>query len=179
MQSSSTQDPEILAQFAQSQNRIRSMALIHEQLCETSLSAAVDLREYLSRLVEGLMHSFDQEPIAFELDLDACTCGIDDALTCGLITNELVTNSIKHAFEGPAGGRIVVSLRSSEGTRILGVADDGRGLAVDIGGASSLGLSLVKTLVRQLNGELHVLEGPGTRIEIRFPAETPTGDAAA
>jgi len=171
MQSSGTQDPKTLAQFAQSQNRIRSMALIHEQLCETSVTSTVDLDEYLGRLVDQLVISLADAPVSLDLDLDHCETGIDEALTCGLIANELVTNSLKHAFPAGSGGHLRVSLhRDKHRNHVLEVADDGVGLNSSEEEWKSLGLSLVKTLVRQLGGELQITREGGTCIRVAFPS---------
>lgn len=171
MQSSGTRDPETLAQFEQSQSRIRSMALIHEQLCQTSVSSTVALEDYLGRLVDQLVASLASGPVDLELELEPCETGIDEALTCGLITNELVTNSLKHGFPAGEAGRLRVSLhRDSHRNRILEVRDDGCGLATPIGELHSLGLSLVKTLVRQLGGHLEIEQVGGMTVRVIFPS---------
>ncbi len=175
LQSSYTNDPKIRAQFEESQNRIRSMALIHEQLYQTSDFTELDLRAYLELLTAHLMRSSDcSERIHLDLHVEALASDIDQAVACGLIVNELVTNSLKHAFPAGVRGRIRVLLyEDAAGNRILSVSDNGRGLCEnrDVEKSHGLGLTLVEKLVKQFRGRLDISSDKGTEVRIVFPSD--------
>jgi two-component sensor histidine kinase len=96
----------------------------------------------------------------------------DTAFPCGLIINELVSNSLKHAFSEGRSGTVRIGLREENGACVMSVADDGMGLpaGIDATAGGSLGLRLVRNLAGQLGGTLEVASGPGTRFTVRFPA---------
>ncbi|MFQ5600102.1 MAG: histidine kinase dimerization/phosphoacceptor domain -containing protein [Candidatus Krumholzibacteriia bacterium] len=174
LQSSYIEDPKALEKFSESQNRIRSMALIHEQLYTTNL-AEIDFRAYLELLASHLLHSFGRpDSVQVRMQVEDLRLDIDQALACGLIVNELVTNALKHAFPAESAGEILISFREESGERVLSVADDGRGLREDFDPetSQSLGMSLVVTLVKQLRGRLWLNGDHGTEIRIAFPAES-------
>ena len=186
MQSSRAEDPRVAASFEESQGRIRSMALIHEQLYRSADLTGIDLGSYLRILTDQVLESFGKEA-AIDVDVRVTDPGleVDRALACGLIVNELVANAIKHAFPR-GGGRVRLSLvEGPEDTCELVVADDGLGLTApeEILGATSMGMSLVRTLVDQLEGELAV-ESPGSErglcVRVVFPLHTrvPQGASA-
>jgi PAS domain S-box-containing protein len=165
-------DPEVERRLEESQNRIRSIALIHEQLYRSSELANIDVRGYLETLVSQLVQSFGKAgAVRLELAVEQVTLDIDQSVACGLIVNELVTNALKYAYPDGRGGVIRVSLRAdAEGERALEVADDGPGLgAARNGGPPSLGMSLVKTLARQLRGRVEIDGSRGTRVRVLFP----------
>jgi PAS domain S-box-containing protein len=183
IQSGYTNDPEIRAQFEESQNRIRSMALIHEQLYHTSDFSDLDLRAYLELLTAHLMRSSDRsERTSLDLHVQALASDIDQAMACGLIVNELVTNSLKHAFPEEVCGRIRVSLHEdTAGDRILSVSDNGRGLPenLDVGRSHALGLALVEKLVKQFQGRMDFCCDKGTEVRIVFPSDSSQQDLAS
>ena len=167
-----TSDDEVKA-FTDSQNRIRSIALIHEQLYRAAHLDRIDVRAYLELLAEHLLRSFGARAASIRLRTDVADepLSIDEAMACGLIINELVTNAVKHAFDGRDDGEIAVSLSRGEGgAHVLTVADNGRGLArdFDIEVSASLGLTLVTSLVRQLNGSMSVEREHGVQVRIEF-----------
>jgi PAS domain S-box-containing protein len=162
----------------ESQDRIRSMALVHEMLYRSPDLSRVDFREYLETLVRQLFrsHSVDVDRIRYTIAVDEGTLGIDVAMPCALIVNELVANSLKHAFPSGRGGTIAVSLQSTAGEHLLRVADDGAGLPpkMDFRKTETLGLQLVRTLTDQLGGRIERRStGDGTQFEIRFPRLAP------
>lgn len=172
LQSGSIPDPVVRKMISDSKHRIQTMALIHEQLYETQDFQAVNSSEYFNSLLRSLRHSYmeDSTRISFEREFDDLQLGIDHAIPCGLIINELVTNSIKHAFQGKPDGTIKICVLSKDENRVLlGVEDNGRGLDIPVGeiGENTLGLQLVKALAAQLDGEIEFKtdsEGFGCRI---------------
>jgi PAS domain S-box-containing protein len=171
--------PGVRELFQDSRRRIRSMALIHEQLYKSRDLKTIDFADYIKQLVNHIRRSFTKPApnIAFHLEISPFTLDIDHAVPLGLIINELVTNSLKHAFpaaaDGPAGKLWVIATREAPGGLTLEVGDSGRGLPheVDIERPSSMGLQLVKSLVLQLHGRLTVHRRPGTLFRILIPGE--------
>lgn len=173
LQSAHIRDPRALEVFKEGQGRVRSMALIHEKLYQSEDLARVDFSEYISNLAAYLFRSYEVHAGAVALNVEAedVLLGVDTAIPCGLIINELVSNSLKHAFPGGGGGSINIRLRPADpGSLTLTVADDGVGLpeGFDARRTSSLGLQLVNTLARQLGGEVLVSEGAGAEFSITF-----------
>lgn len=142
----------------ESQNRIRSMALIHEHLYQSSDLANIDFDAYLRELVSNLLASYGSQSqgISSEVEVASGPLSLDAAIPCGMIVNELVANAVEHAFGGNSG-RLWVSFVPQNGHQVLSVANDGRPLPADfdVGQANSLGLRLVSALTEQLDGHLH------------------------
>ena len=157
-----------------SQDRVRSMALVHERLYNTAGLARIEVEPYVRSLVGGLVasHGAVAEKIHLRLHVDDVSLGMEAAVPCGLILNELVSNALKHAFPDGRGGEIAVELHKAEaGGFILRVSDDGVGFppGLDHRQTDSLGLQLVTTLVTQLDGTIEKRPGPGTTFEVKFP----------
>jgi two-component sensor histidine kinase len=175
LQSRGIADPLSLERFQESQDRIRSMVIIHDQLHRTDDLESVDLRAYVELLVQHLADAHVDPPgrVRLRTRLDELRIDLDRALACGLIVNELVTNALKHAFPEKATGQVTVTCRARPGGQVvLEVCDDGRGFAGDPAGevATSLGLSLVSTLTRQLRGRLSTSsQGGGASFRVEFP----------
>ena len=155
------------------QNRILAMASLHEALYRSNSFAQVDLASYLKELTTQLQRSLVASPgqIAFHLDLLPVGLDLDQAVPCGLIVNELVSNALKHGF--PDGRRGTVRVEAawvSEGLLRLRICDDGIGLSPDFAElrVKSLGLQLVADLARQLGGSLVIGPGPGAVFEVTF-----------
>jgi PAS domain S-box-containing protein len=173
LQSAHIRDPHALEVFKEGQGRVRSMALIHEKLYQSEDLARVDFSEYIRNLAAYLFRSYEVHAGAVRLGVEAedVLLGVDTAIPCGLIINELVSNSLKHAFPGGTGGSINIRLRPAGHERLtLTVADDGVGLpeGFDVRDTPSLGLQLVNTLARQLGGEVSVNGGAGAEFSITF-----------
>jgi two-component system, sensor histidine kinase PdtaS len=173
LQSAHIRDPRALEVFKEGQGRVRSMALIHEKLYQSADLARVDFSEYIRNLAAYLFRSYEVNAGAVTLNVEAedVLLGVDTAIPCGLIINELVSNSLKHAFPGATRGAINITLRPGGGERLtLCVSDDGVGLpeGFDLLDTPSLGLQLVNTLARQLGGEVEVGDGAGARFSITF-----------
>lgn len=141
----------------ESQNRIRSMALIHEHLYQSTDLANIDFGAYLRQLVANLLASYGAKTQAIhsEVEVSSGPLDLDAAIPCGMIVNELVANAVEHAF-GDGPGKLWVSFTPENGNRVLTVANDGARLPEDfeIGQTTSLGLRLVSALTDQLHGEL-------------------------
>jgi two-component sensor histidine kinase len=160
-------DPASIEAFRQSQSRIRAMAAIHDRLYRTPDLAAIDIREYLGILVPDLLSTYSADTrIGVEILGDSICLGIDRAIPCALIINELLTNSLKHAFPEGRTGRIEVSFeRDSSGAFRVAVMDDGVGFPTGCPWTDfkTLGLRLVRDLATQMDAEV-VFEGDrGTR----------------
>src|SRR6266571_2280422 len=174
LQSESIHDRRVLELLAASQNRVRSMALIHEQLYQSPNLATIDFAEYVRRLALNLFRSYgaDADTVSMALNLEEVVMGIDTAVPCGLIINELISNSLKHAFPPGREGEIRVDLRSRpDNTCELVVSDTGIGLppASNLPTRPASGLQLVATLTDQLGGTLESQTSEGARFRIEFP----------
>ena len=170
-------DPEAVGLFKESQNRVYTMALIHEKLYQSESMARVDVPEYIRSLTANLFlsYSVSENIIKSRINVDDVTLNIDTLIPCALIVNELVSNSLKHAFppsRQPDGtDEIGIGLHRGAGNRlILSVGDNGIGLPVGfkIEDCRSLGLKLVSALTKQLNGTIQVGAAGGTAFAISF-----------
>jgi PAS domain S-box-containing protein len=185
LQASQIDSPDILEVFRESQNRIRSMALIHEQLYEAHNLAWIDFGTYIRNLTTYLFHSYsvDARRITLTIETDEVRLGIDQAVPCGLILNELMSNALKHAFPVGRDGAIRVVLTGNEDSVALMVRDTGVGFpeGLDYRTTTSLGLQLVNMLVKQLNGEIELENENGTSLQVTFsvPAQVRTPLPAA
>lgn len=154
------------------QMRVKSIALIHEELYQAKDLAKVNFGEYLKLLVENLSDVYNAEPrIQFHLDLNGSQLNVDTAVPCGMIVNELVTNSLKYAFPDNRGGNINIHLHPIEDSQfLLIIEDDGVGIRkdMDIAHHDSLGMQLVQILAQQLNGKVDMESGHGTRFKVTF-----------
>jgi len=162
------------------QGRIRSMALLHETLYRSADFARVDMAEYLRQLASQLHRAQNTRPgdVRLQFDLDPVTLEAEQAIPCGLIVNELLTNSLKHAFPDGLAGEIRIALHTLADGRVrLEVGDTGAGLPADLDERKqrSLGLQLVSDLVRQLQGTLEMgAPGTGTRFIITLTQLKPS-----
>ena len=172
LQSAQTNDPATRELFFESQNRIRSMALVHENLYRSDSGAKINFGSYLNDLVAGITASLPiRANVNIRIDAQSIDVPVDTAIPCGLIVNELVTNAYKYAFPKNAAGMVTVTLRHMDGSLLLEVSDDGVGLPADLDleNLSSLGLNLVQILSRQVEGELTICREAGTRVSLLLP----------
>jgi two-component sensor histidine kinase len=175
LQAGYIEDPQALEIFKESQHRVRSMALIHEKLYRSEGLARIDFAEYIRDLSAYLLRSQNAHGrgIGLNIEADDVFLAIDKAVPCGLILNELVSNSLKHAFPNGQTGEIRIELRTDQKQQlILKVGDSGIGFPEDIDfcNTTSLGLQLVNTLVNQLDGTIELSRNNGTEFKIRFSA---------
>ncbi len=172
LQGDSNGDPALKTAFLEGQNRIQTMALIHERLYRSDDLNQIDAQTYFSELIQSLSQNYNagDRRIALQLHIEPLHLGIDQAIPCGLIMNELVSNAFKYAF-GEGGGTLTVALGTRDQGFYLRVADNGRGLPADFDRrrSPSLGLRLVERLVRQLSGKLIVRSEGGTDFTVWFP----------
>ncbi|HEY6161897.1 MAG TPA: PAS domain S-box protein [Bacteroidia bacterium] len=172
LQSSYVKDKNTLAMLKESQNRIKSMAFIHESLYQTKDFSNINFSEYVTNLSRNLVHSYEMSEgnIALALDIDNVFLNLDQSIPCGLIINELITNSLKYAFRGRKKGLITVSVKKKGDDMRISIADNGVGLPqkVDYKNTESLGLQLVVTLTEQLNGKIKLERNKGTKFTIAF-----------
>jgi len=181
MQAGECDDPATAANLAESQGRIRSMALIHEQLYRSDDLARIDVASYLELLTQQLARSQGQDvSVSVQLRVDDVAVDFDQAMSCGLIINELVTNAFQHAFPAGGAGTIRITLGPGpDGLCRLRVTDDGRGCPAGelqgggAAGPATLGASLVTMLVSQLDGEMSMGSEGGTDVTIDFPGRAP------
>ncbi len=173
LQSDSITDPESLERLRESQNRIKSMALVHESLYQSENLASVDPAGYLRNLASEVISSYSLETtITVEFSIMVHAMDLNTALPCGLIVNELISNSLKHGFKGRTEGIITIGLDETDGEYILSVRDDGCGLPADfdITILESLGIKLINVLTRQMRGTIEIEIGdPGGSFIFHIP----------
>lgn len=170
LQSGYIKNKDDLEIFKDSLSRVKSMAFVHEQLYQSSNLANVEFSEYVRNLLTYLLHYYTQDPgsIKLNINVENVFMDIDTSIPCGLIVNELVTNSLKHAFHGKPG-EISIDLHSiNDDQYMLTVADNGTGLpeGFDFKNTETLGLQLVNGLVNQLDGTIELDSSNGTRFKI-------------
>ena len=160
--------------FKEAENRIRSMALIHENLYLAGDFADIDFHRYVRSLVNSLLRSctIDRARVKLKIGIENVSLGMDTAIPCGLLINEVISNSLKHAFPDHREGEIEVTLRPVNGREFeLIISDDGIGmpLEIDFDTSDSMGLMLVRTLaVDQLDGTVDLDRDGGTAFRICF-----------
>jgi len=172
LQAAFVKDSTALEILRESQNRVRAMAIVHEQLHRARNYARIDFPEYVANLTTNLFRSYGIDPrvIALKLEVAPVALNIDTAIPCGLIIHELVSNSLRHAFPGGRKGRIQVGLDEEKKLFRLTVRDNGVGFADTAGTRrKSLGLRLVSILAEQIDGHVkRRLNRCGTQYEVRF-----------
>jgi PAS domain S-box-containing protein len=173
IQSRLVKEQEIREMFKQSQNRIRSMALIHEALYKSDDLANIDFSDYLSRMTTHLLSLYREEIGQVRISQEAkdIFLNINKAIPCGLIISELISNALKHAFPDKRDGEVSIEMREDKkGKYTLVVKDNGVGFPakMDFRAANTLGLQLVNDLVSQLNGRIDFSRKEGTEFTIRF-----------
>lgn len=173
LQSRHIEDERVKDMFRMSRNRIRSMALIHEKLYQSKDLAKINFAQYIESLAVHLLQTYNASTDRIKLNADVSDVFLDinKAIPCGLIVNELVSNSLKHAFPKHRRGNIYVQLRNGKNGDVhLMVSDNGIGLSeeVDFKKPDSMGLQLVKDLIDQLEGTLELSLNAGTTYQISF-----------
>ena len=175
LQAQSVTDADTVKILRESQHRIESMSLIHKKLYASSDFGEIDLADYIPSLASNLLASYQIVPnrVTLHLDITPVLLNIDQAIPCGLIVNELVSNALKYAFPDDRTGEIEIRLHTSANQHVdLTIRDNGIGLpeTLDWNYVQSLGLSLVHDLaVEQLDGKLIVERNGGTIFKIEFP----------
>jgi two-component sensor histidine kinase len=180
LQSENIKDKNTLDMFKKSQNRIKSMALVHEKSYQSKELARIDFAEYTQSLTNSLLRSYEINPeeILVELNIGDCLMDIDRTVPCGLIINELVSNSLVYAFDFSQDkaednkGRININLSTDDDNITLIVRDNGIGFPKDLDfrNTETLGMQLVDALINQLKGTIELNSNGGTEFKITFKA---------
>ncbi|NEP45412.1 MAG: PAS domain S-box protein, partial [Okeania sp. SIO2H7] len=175
LQSRYIQDRTVMEMLKESQNRVRSMALVHEQLYQSQDLSRIDFAEYIHNLASNLFQAYQVNARGVKLNIKVAPAflNIDTAVPCGLIINELVSNSLKYAFKDRNFGELTIEFDcDNEDLFLLTVGDNGRGFPsnIDYKNSGSLGLRLVCSLVRQLRGNIELKSDRGTLFQISFPS---------
>jgi len=177
LQSGTIEDPNMLHVFKESQDRVKTMARIHEELYRSKDLARIDFAKYTRGLATNLVRSFGTG-VRLEVDINDVYFAIDTAIPCGLIINELVSNCLKYAFPEGQPGEIQIGLRTNGDDRFtLTIRDNGVGFPTDLDfqKTTSLGLQLVNTLAKQLKGTIQLDRDSGTAFVITFAATSNEG----
>jgi PAS domain S-box-containing protein len=173
LQSNYIDDPQVVEKLIECQRRVRTMALVHEKLYQSRTLGVINAADYIKSLIADLMNSYTiSTTVDVTVDVDDVNITLDMAIPCGLIINELVTNSLKYAYAGRASGKLSLVMHHQEDhTFSLTVQDDGVGLPPDYEArsAASLGTQLVTVLVHQLGGQMKAETDHGARFTIVFP----------
>jgi PAS domain S-box-containing protein len=177
LQSRHVKDPEVLEMFKESQRRIRSMALIHERLYQSSDFSRIEFSEYIRNLATHLFHSYqvDASRVQLKIEAEKVHLNINTAIPCGLIVNELVSNALKHGFPEGRKGQLEIDLSRVKGDGYrLRVRDDGVGFpeGLDFRKTETLGMQIVGTLISQIDASIDLVRDKGTEFTIHFQEVT-------
>lgn len=177
LNSKKIKDTETQNMFKDSQNRVKSIALVHERLYQSKDLGKIDFKEYVTRLTKDLFRSYAVNPslIKLTIDINDIFISIDTAVPCGLIINEIISNAFKYAFPNPESRQknceIKISFNKIDNNILLmEISDNGIGLpeGIDVRKSQSLGLQLVDTLIDQLEGILEIDSSNGTAFKFKF-----------
>lgn len=172
LQSGYIKDEYTLKAVQDGQNRVRSMALVHEKFYQAEELTQIDFGEYVSKLCQYLYQSYGDKTDRVNLKVSGDHLGLDmdTAMPCGLLVNEIVSNSYKYAFPGKRTGTIEIKLNHSNKKATILMTDDGIGLPenFNLESSESLGMQLIQALTSQLDGELKVSHEKGTTFEVTF-----------
>lgn len=174
MQSRLIEDPRAVEKLKDTEQQVRSMAMIHEQLYSQKEISLVDLADYIQKLTPQLLSSYEQSAlISLRLDLSPTALTLERSIPCGLIVNELITNALKYAYPN-SKGEILVRLSSDSENVTITVSDAGVGLPSDFDWKKSktLGMTIIHALTKQLDGNLEIGPPPGATFTLRIPQES-------
>ncbi len=166
--------------LGESQQRIKSMSLIHENLYQSDNLLEIDFEDYIKMLANSLcrFYSIPGVSILLDVQVDDVSLDLETAVPCGLIINEIISNSLKHAYKGREGtGTISVAFKKTDCSYVLEIRDDGIGLPEDfrLSNASTMGMEIVSILTQQLDGKIRILGSKGAAFEIKFPQKEKHG----
>ncbi|MFQ5335796.1 MAG: sensor histidine kinase, partial [Flavobacteriales bacterium] len=172
LQSNYIEDEKALALFVECKDRIKSMALIHEKMYESTDLSNINLRDYITALANDLISTYGTNKfISLDLDISVDTLDVDTISPLGLLLSEILSNSLKHAFIGTDRGKIFIQFEQTEGSKYkLVIGDNGIGMSGDKmpEQSRSLGMELIKSFVEQLDGTIERVRRPGTVYRIVF-----------
>jgi two-component sensor histidine kinase len=171
---------ELAGSLNSAHSRVMAMSLVHQQVYRSPTLASIDLGSYIEVLSDRLFEVWCPDPgrIRIRMEVEEVLLDVDQAVACGLILNELLSNALQHAFADGREGLVKVSLkRTPDDCAEITVVDDGIGLpAGDYSEPRSLGMQLVRILIRQLHAELSVSRGAGTRFGFLWKLSNPGSD---
>jgi len=163
------ESPQTIGEFlTQGQNRVKSMALIHEQLYRSDNVSSINMQEYFEKLVKSILEIHGNPSISYEIQTENNHLDIDKAIPLGLIINELVNNSLKHAFTNNGAGNLQVQMKEIADQLEVNIKDDGKGFPSEPT-KNSIGLQLVNILAKQLRGRFEFHHQIGTTARLVFP----------
>jgi two-component sensor histidine kinase len=172
LQTEHVSDETALGALQEGQDRVHSMALIHQDLYREDNLTGVDMKNYFTKLVRGLFDSYNirRNQITLDLDIEELNLDVDSVIPIGLIVNELVSNSLKYAFPGGQKGKISVTLQEQNNQLVLKVSDDGVGMSTDDSGklGTSFGYRLIEVLCEQMKGILKIDGAAGTTVMLKI-----------
>lgn len=177
----SSEDETVNKVLSNSEMRIKSMALIHEKLYQADSLSEIDFKYYIGDLVKAIEHTIKtSEKISILLQCDSVTLNVNQAVPCALILNELISNSVEHAFSGLQKGEIRICLNEEDNMVKVRVEDDGKGLPEDFEKreALSMGMTIIHTLISQLNAELKSGNDNGAFFEFTFEKKKIKGSSS-
>lgn len=171
LQAPKVQDPAAQELFRECRNRVRTMALVHNRLYAADDIARIDLADYYGELVGNLFRSFGSDPelIVPRIHVEDTVLDFDQVIPCGLIVNELLSNSLKYAFPDGRAGEVCIDIRHRDDVVTLTVADDGVGRSPLAQSKTGDGLQIVEALVDQLSGQFEMTNGRGMTYTVTFP----------
>jgi len=174
LQTKSLKDKNIINIFLESQNRVKSIALIHEKLYQSTNLSRIDFERYLRVFIPHLFQTFGKTDgnVSYKIKASNIFLSTDTAIPCGLIVNEIVTNSLKYAFSNETNGEISIELIYHNNNNVtMIIKDDGSGIPENISfsNAKTLGLQIISILVKQLSGTVEINNQKGTTYKITFP----------
>jgi PAS domain S-box-containing protein len=173
MQAKTLKDETVKDILRESQNRIKSIALVHEKLYQSTDLDRIDYSDYLRKITDHLFESYQVDPniIKLQLNLENVFMHINKAVPCSLILNEMISNSLKHAFPKGRTGMITIDVKKKADMYILIYSDDGIGIpeGITFERTESLGMQLIYGLVKQISGSIELERKGGTRYTITFP----------
>lgn len=173
LQSEQIEDPQILEKYKESENRIHSMALIHERMYQSNDLSRIDFPDYVENLIADITYAygFDSKMLEINMELDKSNLSIETVMPLGLIINELVSNSLKYAFKDVENNKISIIFKKEHNNKFkLEITDNGIGFPddLDFKNTKSLGMQLVNELVAQIDGNIHMIRNKGTQFIIHF-----------
>jgi len=171
---------QMVRQFQENRNHMKAIALVHQKLYQSPDLENIDFQEYIQSLTSYVLRSSGVSGVTIDIEAPDLAVDMDTAIMCGMIVNELVSNSLKHAFPLLREGTILIQAHRDANELSITVADDGIGLPeyFDLEKAESLGIKLVNTFIEQVNGRIKIKDDMGTEFQIKMPLNQPMAQVA-
>ncbi|MBL7941755.1 MAG: sensor histidine kinase, partial [Flavobacteriales bacterium] len=170
IQSREIEDEKAQEAITESRNRVRSMALIHQNLYSDDYLTGIDMQDYVTKLSSSLFNTYktDHDQIELRSDVAPMVLDVDTTIPLGLILNELITNALKYAFVGVTQGILSVYLKEENGQLVLRVSDNGVGMSEGSGRTDSFGLKMIKSFASKLEATWEIRNQGGMTVELRI-----------